>query len=80
MVRVGGLSDAIDPNERKGQRIQDLQQRGPKLDAGKTCKVNVEGEPVWEVVSRWLKGQKELVARGSNAPRLTGPGSNEGMR
>ena len=87
MVRVGGLTYAIEPAERMGRRVQDLQLRGRPLEAGKTYKVagwapvaaNVEGEPVWDVVSRWLKGQKEVVARGTNAPRLIGTDGNRGM-
>jgi sulfur-oxidizing protein SoxB len=88
MVRVGGLSYAIDPNARMGQRIQDLELGGRKLDAGKTYKVagwapvaaGVEGEPVWDVVGRWLQSQKEVVARGASAPRLIGIVGNDGLR
>lgn len=87
MVRVGGLSYAIAPFEGFGNRIQDLRLNGKSLDAAKTYKVagwapvaaNVEGEPIWEVVTRWLKDQKEVVARGAQSPRLIGVVDNEGL-
>ncbi|TDU26510.1 sulfate thiol esterase SoxB [Panacagrimonas perspica] len=87
MVRVGGLSYAIAPFEKVGNRIQDLRLNGKRLDATKTYKVagwapvaaNVEGEPIWEVVSRWLKDQKEVVARGAQSPRLIGVTDNAGL-
>lgn len=86
MVRVGGLSYAIEPGAAAGQRIQDLRLAGKPIDAGKSYKVagwapvapGVQGEPVWDVVGRWLRDQKTVSARTLNQPRLIGIGANQG--
>lgn len=87
MVRVGGLSYAIAPGNPAGQRIQDLRLGGEALDASKTYKVagwapvtaGVQGEPVWDVVARWLRSQKSVPRRPVNMPRLIGMDGNAGL-
>jgi sulfur-oxidizing protein SoxB len=87
MVRVGGLSYAIAPERAMGERIQDLQLGGKPLEAGRTYKVagwapvaaGVQGEPVWDVVSRWLRDRKEVVSPNPASPRLIGVASNDGI-
>ena len=69
MVRVGGLTYAIDPNARAGSRIQDMRLGGVPIEASKTYRVagwapvaeGVKGEPIWEVVERWLKSKKTIT-------------------
>lgn len=86
MVRVGGLSYAIEPGKPAGQRIQDLRLSGKPLDAAKTYKVagwapvaaGVQGEPVWDVVARWLRAHKTVPQRPPNTPRLIGLDGNAG--
>jgi sulfur-oxidizing protein SoxB len=87
MVRVGGLTYACDPNARIGNRIQDMRLGGKPLDATKTYKVagwapvaeGASGEPIWEVVARWLRDKKTVTPRKLNAPRLIGVGGNAGL-
>jgi sulfur-oxidizing protein SoxB len=87
MVRVGGLTYAIAPGNPAGQRIQDLRLDGKPLDAGTNYKVagwapvapGVQGEPVWDVVARWLRAEKVIGPRPLNSPRLVGVDSNAGL-
>jgi sulfur-oxidizing protein SoxB len=90
MVRVGGLTYAIEPGARMGSRISDLRLAGKPLDAGKLYKVAgwapvSEGartaglKPVWELVERWLKAQKTVAPRAVNTPRLIGMQGNPGL-
>jgi len=87
MVRVGGLTYACDPNARIGSRIQDMRLKGKPLDATKTYKVagwapvaeGATGEPIWEVVARWLRDKKTVTPRQLNAPRLIGVAGNAGL-
>ncbi|SFF34882.1 sulfate thiol esterase SoxB [Fontimonas thermophila] len=86
MVRVGGLSYAIEPAQTIGQRIQDLRLDGKPLDASKKYRVagwasvsaDVEGEPVWEVVARYLRDRKTIAPPRLNLPRLIGVAGNPG--
>jgi len=87
MVRVGGLAYACDPSAKMGNRIQDMRLAGKPLDAAKKYKVagwapvaeNAQGEPVWEVVARWLRDKKTVSARKLNSPRLIGVTNNPGQ-
>ncbi len=87
MVRVGGLTYAIEPAAAAGQRIQDMRLDGKPIAAGKTYKVagwapvagGVQGEPVWDVVGRWLRAQKTVAITRVNQPRLIGIDGNQGV-
>ena len=78
MVRVGGMTYACDPRASIGKRISDLRVGGKPLDADKTYKVagwasvaeGVTGEPVWDVVARYLRGRKTIPPVALNVPRL----------
>ena len=37
------------------------------------------GEPVWELMARYLRGQKVIKPRVANVPKLMGVGSNPGI-
>ena len=91
MVRVGGLSYALNPGEKMGSRISDMRLKGRPIEAGKKYKVagwapvaeearNMPGvKPVWEHVESWLKSQGGRVsARRINTPSLTGVQGNPG--
>ena len=79
MVRVGGLEYTIDPRAKMGQRISNMTLRSRPLDAGKTYKVAgwasvseeakaAGGEPVWDVMARYLKSQTaDRKGRGERA-------------
>jgi sulfur-oxidizing protein SoxB len=87
MVRVGGLAYACDPNQKIGNRIQDMRLKGKPLEAGKKYKVagwapvaeGATGEPIWEVVARWLRDKKTVTPRQLNTPRLIGVAGNPGL-
>ncbi|RRJ31069.1 thiosulfohydrolase SoxB, partial [Pandoraea apista] len=68
MVRVGGMDYTIDPMAPMGQRITEMRLNGKLIEAGKTYKVagwapvaeGAQGEPVWDVVARYLRAQKTV--------------------
>ncbi|HET9820986.1 MAG TPA: thiosulfohydrolase SoxB, partial [Burkholderiaceae bacterium] len=90
MVRVGGLTYAIEPGAAMGSRISDMRLDGRPIEAGKAYKVagwapvaesarSAGLKPVWEVVEPWLKAQKRLAPRRTNLPRLIGVAGNPGI-
>jgi sulfur-oxidizing protein SoxB len=87
MVRVGGLTYACEPNARMGNRISDLRLKGKPLDAERPYKVagwapvaeGATGEPVWDVVERWLKDRKVVTPRQPGLPKLIGVAGNPGI-
>jgi sulfur-oxidizing protein SoxB len=86
MVRVGGMTYACDPRARMGARISDMRLDGKPMQAGGSYKVagwapvaeGAKGEPVWDVVERWLKDKKSIAPRAPNVPRLVGIEGNPG--
>ncbi len=90
MVRVGGLTYAIEPGAKMGSRIHDMRLDGKPIDAGKTYKVagwapvaeearSAGNKPVWEVVEPWLKARGKVTPRPLNTPRLIGVQGNPGI-
>jgi sulfur-oxidizing protein SoxB len=86
MVRVGGMSYSCAPGNRIGSRIGDMRLRGRRIEADKTYKVaswapvaeGATGEPVWEVLSRYLRDKKVVTPRKLELPRLIGTAGNLG--
>jgi sulfur-oxidizing protein SoxB len=87
MVRVGGLTFTCTPGAKMGSRISDLRLGGKPLEPGKAYKVagwasvaeNAQGEPIWDVVVRYLKDKKVIAPRKLNLPRLEGVAGNPGL-
>ena len=88
MVRVAGLTYAIDPGAKMGSRIFDLRLGGKPLRSGKRYKVAGwapvaedarGGEPVWDVVSRYLRDRKTVKPIAPTSPRLVGVSGNPGL-
>jgi sulfur-oxidizing protein SoxB len=87
MVRVGGMSYSCDPNAAAGRRISDMRLKGKPMVADMRYKVagwapvdpSATGEPVWDVVGRWLKDRKVVSPRKLNLPKLIGMKENPGM-
>jgi sulfur-oxidizing protein SoxB len=87
MVRVGGLTFACAPRAAAGARISDLRVAGKPLEPGRTYKVagwasvqeNPVGEPIWEVVARYLRDKKVIAPRRPNLPRLEGVAGDPGL-
>jgi len=86
MVRVGGMSYSCTPGNRIGARIGDLRLRGRRIEADKIYKVaswapvaeGVAGEPMWEVLSRYLRDKKVVRPGRLELPRLIGTSGNLG--
>lgn len=87
MVRVGGMTYACDPQAAMGKRISDMRLNGKPIDAAKSYRVagwapvaeGVKGEPIWDVVERYLRDQKVIKPRVPNVPRLIGLTGNPGI-
>ncbi len=87
MVRVGGMSYACNPTAAIGKRIDDMRLNGKPIEAGRRYKVagwapvaaGATGEPVWDVVERYLKDTKVIKPRAPNLPRLIGMTGNQGL-
>ena len=87
MVRVGGLEYTCTPGEAMGSRISDMRLGGKPIDASKTYRIaswapvaeGVTGEPIWDVVTRYLRDRKSLAAPKLNVPRLVGVEGNPGI-
>ena len=87
MVRVGGMTYAIEPNAKMGSRIQDMRLAGQPIEADKTYKVagwapvaeGAKGEMVWDVVAPWLRDKKTIAMRKLNTPRVIGMDGNPGL-
>ncbi|MBP6020479.1 MAG: thiosulfohydrolase SoxB [Burkholderiaceae bacterium] len=87
MVRVGGMQYSIDPLGAAGQRIYDMSLGGKSIDADKTYKVagwapvaeGVEGEPIWDVVGRYLRDKKTISGIELNQPHVKGVEGNQGL-
>jgi len=86
MVRVGGMSYTCTPGNRIGARIGEMRLRGKPIQADKVYKVaswapvadGVSGEPVWEVLSRYLRDKKVIVPKRLELPRVIGTTGNLG--
>ncbi|HLQ03148.1 MAG TPA: thiosulfohydrolase SoxB, partial [Burkholderiales bacterium] len=88
MVRVGAMSYSCNPGARIGARIGDMRLRARPIEAGKTYKVaswapagegENAGEPMWDVLSRYLRDKKIVRPRELNQPRLIGVKGNLGI-
>ena len=87
MVRVGGLQYTCAPDAKMGSRITDMRLNGKTLEAGKKYKVagwapvaeGAKGEPVWDVVARYLRDRKTITPRKLNQPKLIGMKGNPGI-
>ena len=87
MVRVGGMRYACEPGAPIGRRISDMRLGDKPIEAQKSYKVagwasvaeGVSGEPIWDVVARYLRARKTLPAAQPSLPRLIGVQGNPGI-
>jgi sulfur-oxidizing protein SoxB len=87
MVRTGGLTYACNPGAAIGARISDIRIRGKPIDADKRYRLagwasvaeNPQGEPVWDVVARYLRDKRTVAPPRLNLPRLIGIKGNPGI-
>jgi sulfur-oxidizing protein SoxB len=70
-----------------GARISDLRAGGKPVEADRRYKVagwapvaeGASGEPVWDVVTRYLRDRKTVAVRTPYTPRLVGVSGNAGL-
>lgn len=87
MVRVGGLHYACEPTQKIGNRINNLSINGAGVTASRHYKLvswapvaeGATGEPVWDVVTRYLRDRKIIKPPTLNRPHLTGVAGNPGF-
>lgn len=87
MVRVGGISYTCDLRQSIGKRINNMMLNGKALDPNKKYKVagwapvaeGVTGEPIWDVVTSYLRDKKVITPRKLNLPKLIGIEDNAGI-
>ena len=86
MVRVGGLSYDMAPLAGAGARISNMMLNGAPIEAGKSYKVagwasmqQQDGEPIWDVVARWLRSEGKVRGVNPNQPTLSGLTDNQGI-
>ena len=87
MVRVGGMNYRCDPTRKIGARISGMTLVGKPIEAGKRYKVaswapvaeGAAGEPVWDVVSGYLRAKKVVRGMRPNRPELIGVRGNPGQ-
>jgi sulfur-oxidizing protein SoxB len=88
MVRTGGFNYRLDPLAAMGSRVSDMTlANGKRMQDNASYKVagwatvgsQSTGEPVWEVVARYLRSQKTVRIDRLESPTLMNVGSNPGL-
>lgn len=87
MVRVGGISYTCDLRQGMGKRINNMMLNGKALTLNKKYKVagwapvseGVAGEPIWDIVTLYLRDKKVITPRKLNLPQLIGVENNAGI-
>jgi sulfur-oxidizing protein SoxB len=87
MVRVAGMTYACEPGAKIGSRISDMRIAGRPLDPSKKYRVagwapvaeGASGEPIWGVISRYLRAKKRIAPQTPQLPRLIGVQGNPGI-
>jgi sulfur-oxidizing protein SoxB len=87
MVRVGGLTYTCTPGETIGKRIGDMRLDGEPIEAGKLYRVagwapvaeGATGEPIWDVIVKYLGDKKTIAPPKLNLPKLIGVDGDPGL-
>lgn len=88
MVRTGGFNYRLDPKAAMGSRVSDMTlANGKRMQDGGSYKVAgwatvgsaSTGEPVWEVVARYLRAQKSVRIERLESPTLMNVRGNPGI-
>ena len=86
-VRVGGLQYACEPTQKIVFKINNLRLNEKPIDASRSYKLlgwapvgnDVNGRPVWEVLTDYLRGNKTVKAPKLNRPQLADTSVNPGF-
>jgi sulfur-oxidizing protein SoxB len=88
---VGGMTYALDPVAKIGARVFDMRLKGRPLQANKLYRVagwapvaadegqRKSGEPIWDVLIRYLREKKTIPPLQGSLPRLVGVKGNPGL-
>jgi len=87
MVRIGGMRYRCSPAQKIGSRISGMMLNGQPIEPGKRYRVaswapvaeGASGEPVWEIVARYLRSRKVVRPVTPNRPELIGVAGNPGL-
>jgi sulfur-oxidizing protein SoxB len=87
MVRVGGMRYSVDPTQKIGSRLSGMTLNDRPIEAAKTYKVaswapvveGAKGEPIWDIVARYLRSKKVVRTVTPNRPALIGVAGNPGL-
>ena len=87
MVRVGGMTYTCTPGAPMGKRITDMRLAGEPIAADRKYKVagwapvaeGAKGEPIWDVITAYLRAKKSIAPPKLNLPRLEGVEGNAGI-
>jgi sulfur-oxidizing protein SoxB len=87
MVRVGGLKYEIDPTQKIGKRITNMELDGQPIDANKSYAVAgwasvqkpLEGKPIWDVVAEYCRDKKTINISDLNTPKIKNVKGNPGI-
>jgi sulfur-oxidizing protein SoxB len=87
MARVGGMHYRCEPAQKIGSRISGMTLKGRPIEPGKAYKVaswapvaeGAAGDPVWDVVARYLRDKKTVRAMQPERPALIGVKGNPGI-
>ena len=87
MVRVAGLTYALEPGAKIGRRISDMRLGGKPIEPTKRYKVagwapvaeGIKGEPIWDVVTAYLRATRTVPPLVASRPRLVGVKDNPGL-
>ena len=80
MVRVGGMTYSLDISETIGHRVSNMRIGETLIDATKAYKVagwasvseNASGEPIWDLLARWLRAKGTVSVSSVNMPSISG--------
>ena len=86
-MRVGGLTYTCTPGAAMGKRISDMRLAGKPIEADRKYKVagwapvhqRPDTEPIWEVVTQYLRDAKTLAPVKLNLPSIVGMEGNPGI-
>jgi sulfur-oxidizing protein SoxB len=88
MVRVGGMKYSIDPTQKIGKRIGDMELNGKPIEANKNYLVagwaSINEQPdslpdIWDVVAQYLRDKKTVTIKELNTPKIKGLTENPGL-
>ena len=87
MVRVGGMTYSLDVSKTIGHRVSNMRIGETLIDTTKTYKVagwasvseDTSGEPIWDLLARWLRAKGTVSVSSVNMPSISGVDFSSGV-